>query len=337
MVPARLSASGEAATLSGAPLHRADSTLAPRSARTPMRPSPRLLAFAVPLIVGACGATEPPRSYGESLVGGRFTADGVELPASRWVRVEGALGASRFGYRTSVGDVVLRGADGDRVELEVLVYETEPGDARVRLEGGTLVVGSRSTSPVGMTHLRGSIPRRASVDVRSGSGRIELEQLDATGEVAVSCSSGEARLEQVSADTLRVTGGGGALQLWNVRARRATADSESASIQAVECRFGELVARSVRGGVVLRGGDHGIVRIDSPEGDVLFERTRVVDARGTTVSGRLETIDAVFVEPARFTGLGGEALEATTPARASEPSAREAAAPARAPAPADRP
>ena len=46
--------------------------------------------------------------------------------------------------------------------------------------------------------------------------------------------------------------------------------------------------------------------LESPEGDVVFDHTRVVSAKATTISGNVVARDAIFVESPAFRSARGE-------------------------------
>ena len=261
----------------------------------------------LPLAALALAACSSPASVelGERLRDGRYTVDGVELPSSRRVELSSKL-LGAFQYRTAAGDVELEGADVDVAKLEVVVYETRPGDAMVSFENGTISARSKTGHPVALAHLRGTIPRSTALLLSSDAGRLALHGFAGSAEIRIECGKGPVQVADVRGDSLRLRSGSAALEMRACRARLARVESDEGAIDLEDCGVTDLEARSAVGAIALRGGEYGRVSAESPEGTILFERCHAVSASARTVSGDVVARDASFVEPPTFRTVRGK-------------------------------
>lgn len=265
--------------------------------------------FVVLMLVTACGAPLE-RSYGERLDGDRYSIDGVPLPHARWVQLAArngdAAAAGEFRFRTEVGSVELAADDAGETALELLIFESTPGDADVSLKNGEIVITTKSRGPVGRGQLRGKLPKNTSLQLATRDGALSVAGFESLGDLRLSSASGAIRVEQLRCSLLQITSVDGAMNVRAARARAGEFHNDRGTTDLIDCIFhGVVSARTVGGAVSLHGGDYTSVSVDAVDANITFENCKIVTANANTGSGDIITIGAVFANPPRLTSARG--------------------------------
>ncbi|MFN0207164.1 MAG: DUF4097 family beta strand repeat-containing protein [Planctomycetota bacterium] len=264
-------------------------------------------AFMVLLILGACSA-EPSRQYGEKIVNERYVIDGRELSYARKVSLEYSNqgGSREFQYKTSVGKIAISGGDANENRLELIIYESEPGDARVELVDGRFVVSSKSRSPVGLGDLSGTVPRNASLTLASTTGTIDISNIDAASRVQLSSTSGAVSVARVTAYGFDARTSSGGVNVANCKFQDANASTAGGAVEFKDSDvLGSLAIKTASGHVALRGREYSNVSISGASSNITFNKCRIVAARASTVSGTIDAVDTTFVKTPNLISTSG--------------------------------
>lgn len=163
------------------------------------------------------------------------------------------LGALRtVQVKTDSGELTVIPADGDRTTIETVERHGLLGgpDVTMRTEGGRLVIDSDCPGFVplscGVDHVL-RIPRGVAVELESGSGDIEVEQVAGVADLRT---------------------GSGEISLTGMRGTRLTARTGSGDIDIADARAGEVELRTGSGEIALDDVTAGRVEARTGSGDV---------------------------------------------------------------------
>ena len=204
------------------------------------------------------------------------------------------------------GSVVLESHERDEVRVDALAaglgarrldFELESRDDRVVLRGrgsGGWLPSLIGGGPHVRVHIR--VPREFSVDIRTGAGEIEVEDLE--GDVRLRTSGGRIHLQRIEgeiraetsgggieaeaiAGELRVRTSGGAIRLLDVE-ERVDAETSGGGIEVLGART-EVRARTSGGSIHVRFEDSPSGRLETSGGSIEVE---LPDGAGVSLEAR---------------------------------------------------
>lgn len=258
----------------------------------------RITAGALLLLLISC-ASAPARTLGEKLQDGRFTVDGVELKYSRRVKIEIPPGTPKFTYRTAVGSVeCTEAASRAPGVVEFELYEIAPDDAAVSLVAGRMEARSRSSSPVGLGSIRGTIPAGTSSDWMSSSGSITLRDMTAPVDVTTATTSGNISVGAVALRSLAATTSSGSVRVEGVDIRILDAVSAAGPVDLIKSGFRDRVrVTTSTGAITLTSVEAGTAVITTADGQVTLDQCMMSTASVETSSGNIRAETSTFKVP----------------------------------------
>jgi hypothetical protein len=200
------------------------------------------------LTLASCGyVLHLGESHGFSENNGVVSYDGVVLPYHRWVEVTGSDTGSRLQLATGTGPITLAGSE--TLHLEVDLYSEVENDGSVALDAGKPVTTSAAGRVLAINGVRGTIGPGLSLDLDTGTGRVELQDLPDAHLVEVDTGTGDTKLGRCKVADLRLNAGTAGLELEGCTLDRLKVDSGTGDVRLRASRVKESRISSGTGDV----------------------------------------------------------------------------------------
>lgn len=180
-----------------------------------------LLVF-IMLILSSC----------EISIGGKndSVVDGIRLKYDNAMTLSRTYDLPNLEIPGGILSADLKGRAGKNMVLEIKYHEYEPGDATVFIADGKIQTRSKSGKPVSLYKITGSIPENLGLTIKSGTGRIELADLNGRQNISIDSGTGNIELRRCSIEKLSVDTGTGSVTLSDNRIDQVSVETGTGNL-----------------------------------------------------------------------------------------------------------
>ena len=137
--------------------------------------------------------------------------NGIRLEHENETSLSGEYDLSNLEIMGGTFSASLRGRADSDMTLTVKYKEYEPGDATVYISDGKIQTKSKSGKPVSIYNINGDIPEHLGLDIKTGTGDIELTGLKGRQKITIKSGTGDLDVTGSNFGTLSVKTGTGSI------------------------------------------------------------------------------------------------------------------------------
>ncbi len=255
--------------------------------------------------------------FGHSVSGhdGVLTVDGTRLPFNRWVDMSAEYaGTETLELGTASDAIRVSGVPGSTVTLRARLYSEIEGDGTAVLEHGRLVARSQGGGKVFINAIEGTVPEGTALNVRSGTGEIEVSAL--AGEAALSMSdgtgtmtlhdctagpimldggTGDSHVQRIVAGTVNAHSGTGDVVIEDLTATLVGIEIGTGDVSLARCHATRITLDAGTGDTSMTGCEAGVLKCESGTGDLVLDGGKYEDVRFSSGTGDLTQHNSVAI------------------------------------------
>jgi DUF4097 and DUF4098 domain-containing protein YvlB len=137
--------------------------------------------------------------------------DGIRLKYDNAMSLSGKYDLPSLEILGGTLSVSLKGRADSDMSLAIKYKEYEPGDATVYFSDGKIQTKSKSGKPVSIYNITGDIPEHLGLNIKTGTGDIELTGLKGLQKITIKSGTGDLDVTGSNFGTLSVKTGTGSI------------------------------------------------------------------------------------------------------------------------------
>ncbi len=249
----------------------------------------RLFSLLLSLTVTATGLSGCNSHWTEFRSHTSWSVDGVELNEEREIEFElDQIAGQDLSLELSLGSTIVRAGEFNRARLTVREYS--PGDARIELRNGKLLLKTESGKPAvfAAADITISSPLN-SLEVHSGSGAIEVGGIRIKQKLDLSTGMGSLDLHgDVEAGQVRLSSGSGEIQVHGLVCEELNASTGMGALTVRDCKSKASELESGMGDVELFDSDLGDLAVNTGMGSIELRQVRTSSKSLETGMGKIK-------------------------------------------------